>query len=115
MAIGLFGCGIAIYTGNIEDGRVSRELCDPKVLKNHENIAYYLLYAFIINCLFWIFKIFIFPDSYNILIGACIFLSSIVGVSFLVYVGDKVASLVYKHAEGVDVPDKDCSNFKILL
>lgn len=111
LVVGLLGCGFAIYTGNIEDGRVSRQLCDPTVLKDHENFAYYLLYAFIINGFLWTFKIFILPGSYKILLAVCIFLSSIAGLSFLVYVGHKGASLVYEQAAGVDVPDKDCKDF----
>ncbi len=109
--LGLTGCGVAIYTGNIEDGKVSRTLCDPTVLKDHENFAYYLLYFFIANMLFWLIKMFVFPQSYKKIFGVLIILTSLAGLSNLVYVGHLGASLVYEQAAGVDVPDEDCKDF----
>jgi uncharacterized membrane protein len=111
LVLGLIGCGLSIYTGNIEDGKVSRTLCDPTVLKTHENFAYYLLWAFIINLVFWLIKIFVFPKSHRIVLSFLIVLSSLIGSACLIYAGHLGASLVYQQAAGVDVPDDDCSEF----
>jgi len=35
--LGTVGAWIAVFTGNLADGVVSRELCDPTVLERHEN------------------------------------------------------------------------------
>jgi uncharacterized membrane protein len=111
LVLGLIGCGISIYTGNIEDGKVSRDLCDPTILKDHENFAYYLLYIFLANLLLWVIRLFVFPKSFKLILSAFILLSSVMGSSCLVYVGHLGASLVYEQAAGVDVPGEDCEGF----
>jgi len=111
LLLGLIGCGIAIYTGNIEDGKVSRTLCDPTILKTHENYAYYLLWIFIANLAFWAVKLFIRPKSYKTILAILIIVSSLIGISCLVYVGHLGASLVYEQAAGVKVPSEDCEGF----
>jgi len=40
IVIGTIGAWIAIYTGNLADPIVSRQICDPTVLKSHETNAY---------------------------------------------------------------------------
>ena len=111
LILGLIGCGIAIYTGNIEDGKVSRTLCDPTVLKTHENYAYYLLWTFIANLIFWVFKIYVYPKTYKTIIAALIIISSLLGTACLIYMGHLGASLVYEQGAGVEVPADDCSGF----
>lgn len=111
LVLGLLACGLAIYTGNIEDGKVSRSLCDPTVLKTHENYAYYLLWAFIANFVFWGIKLFIFPKFYQTILSTLIVISSLIGTACLIYVGHLGASLVYEQAAGVEVPSEDCEGF----
>lgn len=111
LILGLIGCGFAIYTGNIEDGKVSRKLCDPTVLKTHENYAYYLLWAFLANLVFWGIKLFISPKFYQTILSVLIVISSLIGSACLTYVGHLGASLVYEQAAGVEVPNEDCEGF----
>lgn len=111
LVLGLLACGLAIYTGNIEDAKVSRSLCDPTVLKTHENYAYYLLWAFIANLVFWGIKLFIFPKFYQTILSTLIVISSLIGEACLIYVGHLGASLVYEQAAGVEVPSEDCEGF----
>lgn len=40
LVLGVMGSWIAIYTGDLADGVVARTLCDPTILKDHENYAY---------------------------------------------------------------------------
>ena len=46
LATGLAGLWISIYTGNLADGIVSRKICDPTVLKDHQNAAYVTAWIF---------------------------------------------------------------------
>lgn len=39
LILGVISVWIAVYTGDQADGIVSRQLCDPTVLKEHENLA----------------------------------------------------------------------------
>jgi uncharacterized membrane protein len=109
--LGLIFSGVAIYTGNIEDAKVSRELCDPTVLKSHENYAFYMLYLFLSNATFWLLRLFVFPKTYNFVLTVLIVISGLSGIACLIYVGHLGASLVYEQAAGVSVPGEDCSGF----
>lgn len=111
LCLGIIGCAVSIYTGNIEDGKVSRKLCDPTVLKDHENYAYYLLYTGLSILVFWLVKIFVFQNKYKLILAVIITISSITSLVFIVYVGHLGASLVYNQAAGVEVPSEDCINF----
>ena len=44
--LGVTGLWVAIYTGNLADGIVSRKICDPTILKDHENIAWFTGWLF---------------------------------------------------------------------
>jgi uncharacterized membrane protein len=46
LALGVIGGWIAIYTGDLADGIVSRTLCDPTILKAHENSSYTTMWLF---------------------------------------------------------------------
>src|SRR6056297_3867793 len=46
LIIGTAGAWIAVYTGNMADSVVAREICDPTVLENHENTAYLVSWIF---------------------------------------------------------------------
>ena len=49
LLFGVLGAWLAIYTGNMADGVVSRHICDPTVLKDHEISAYVLSILFSIS------------------------------------------------------------------
>ncbi len=109
--LGLITALISLYTGDIEDGKVSRTLCDPTVLKDHENFAYYMVYAFSACLVLWSFKLFTSYKKLKLFIISLIFISNLIGLGSLVYVGHLGASLVYEQAAGVNVPDEDCQGF----
>lgn len=110
LILGVIGVWIAIYTGNLADGIVSRELCDPTLLKDHENLAYITA---------WIFTAALFVEilTYYIelfrtrLVSLIIVLALLAGSGFLSYVGHLGAELVYQQAAGVNVPSEDCGEF----
>jgi uncharacterized membrane protein len=42
--LGVVGAWISIYTGDMADGIVSRKICDPTILKDHELAAETMIY-----------------------------------------------------------------------
>lgn len=110
LLLGVIGIWIAIYTGNLADGVVSRELCDPTILKDHENLAYATAWIFTAGLVIEILSRYI--DLIKTRISMMLVVAVlIVGSVFLSYVGHLGAQLVYQQAAGVYVPSEDCSEF----
>jgi uncharacterized membrane protein len=101
----------SIYTGDLADGIVSRKLCDPTVLKDHENAAYNLGYLFLAAALLDISlkiqRIKLYQKALHLLIA----LLMLIGTYFLVLAGHSGAKVVYEQAGGVSVPSANCSGF----
>lgn len=110
--LGTLTAWLAIYTGDLADGKVSRSLCDPTVLKSHENAAYYLAYAFTAATALDLALIFGRLKRFHKITSAGIVILMLTGSGFLVYMGDLGASLVYQQAAGVSVPSEDCKEFE---
>lgn len=110
LILGVIGVWIAVYTGDLADGIVSRQLCDPTVLKDHENMAITTA---------WIFTAALFLDFLrrfveffkNRVVSIILVLLMLTGSGTLTYVGHLGAELVYQQAAGVNVPSDDCSEF----
>ncbi len=100
---------LSVYTGDLADGIVSRALCDPTVLKDHENFAFYTAYVYsgaaVINLLLRFVK------SKLRTLSVLLFMATITGAGLMTYVGHLGASLVYEQAAGVTVPTEDCEGF----
>ncbi|MCP9200005.1 hypothetical protein MKO06_08810 [Gramella sp. GC03-9] len=109
LALGVVGIWIAIYTGNLADGIVSRQICDPTVLKTHENNAYLTAWFFSGSLLLDLI------NRFDLLSGKIlrilVVLVMLTGSGILVYVGHLGAELVYEQAAGVNVPSGDCAGF----
>lgn len=113
LGIGVIGLWIAIYTGNLADGIVSRKICDPTILKDHQNLAYttawIFSFSFIGDILIHLFseklqnRLWIFKSFLIILL--------IAGTVFLTYTGHLGATLVYQQGAGVYSPTLDCNEF----
>lgn len=110
LILGVIGAWVAIYTGDMADGIVSRQLCDPTVLKDHENLA---------TITAWIFSVALLLDLLikyleklkNKIFYIILVLLMLAGSGTLTYVGHLGAQLVYQQAAGVNVPSEDCSEF----
>ena len=110
LILGVIGVWIAVYTGDLADGIVSRQLCDPTVLKDHENMAFTTA---------WIFTAALFLDFLrrfveffkNRVVSIILVLLMVTGSGTLTFVGHLGAELVYQQAAGVNVPSDDCSEF----
>ena len=110
LVLGVIGVWISIYTGNLADGIVSRQLCDPTVLKEHENFAYTTAWIFTIALLIELISNYV--DLLKTKITSIILVLMLLsGSATLTYVGHLGAELVYQQAAGVNVPSEDCSEF----
>jgi len=109
--LGTIGAWISIYTGDMADGIVSRELCDPTVLKDHENAAWTVVWLFSIASVIDLLRITRIIKLKSNLIKVVAVLLMLVGSGFLVYTGHLGAKLVYQQGAGVYQPSEDCSEF----
>ena len=112
LVLGVLGIWIAIYTGDLADGIVSRQLCDPTILKDHENMAYLSAYIFsgsLVVDLAAYFRISFFRKT---LVNLILVLALAAGTGVLMYVGHLGATLVYQQAAGVNVPSENCTEFE---
>mgnify|MGYP001339101602 CR=1 FL=1 len=107
---GVISAWLAVYTGSLADAIVVRDLCDPIVLENHENMAYILSILFSIASVLDILWRFI-PKLKILVMQITIVLVMISGTAVLTYVGHQGASLVYQQAAGVYVPSENCEEF----
>jgi uncharacterized membrane protein len=110
--LGVVTAWAAIYTGDMADGIVSRKLCDPTVLKDHEIAAYNVAYLFsaatALNFLLRFNVIKLWPKA----LQALVVVLMLIGSGYLAYAGHLGAQVVYEQAGGVNVPTSDCAGFE---
>ena len=111
LIIGTIGAWIAVYTGNMADSVVARDICDPTVLESHENTAYLVSWIFTAASVAVIINHYLKANKLIKLAKAFIVVLSIAGSAFLVYQGHLGSTLVYQQAAGVYVPSEDCDEF----
>jgi uncharacterized membrane protein len=111
--VGVISGWISIYTGNLADGIVSRKLCDPTILKDHEIAAQTAIYLFTSAMALIVLQIFRGFKSVARLVFAIITgVLMLVGSGYLLYAGHLGASLVYQQGAGVYKHDVDCAEFE---
>lgn len=108
--LGVLGIWLAIYTGDLADGIVSRQLCDPTMLKDHENLAYTTAWIFTAALVLEMFTNYIELFKTK-MVSIILVIILFTGSGFLSYVGHLGAQLVYQQAAGVYVPSEDCGEF----
>lgn len=102
---------LSIYTGGLADGIVSRKICDPTVLKDHEIAADNMAYIFSAATALVLCLRLNFIKVKTRLLQIIAVLLMVVGTGFLVYTGHLGASVVYQQAGGVNIPASDCAGF----
>ena len=108
---GTIAAWVSVYTGDLADGIVSRTLCDPTILKDHENAAFITGWVFSAATVVDLFE-WMGPEVLKkMLLRILLVLLLITGSGFLIYVGHSGASLVYQQAAGVYKPTEDCREF----
>jgi len=111
LVIGTIGLWGAIYTGDLAESIVSRQICDPTVLKTHETNAYLAGWIFSAVSGLILIDYFGFLRQLKKLWKIAIILLSVAGSGILAYTGHLGATLVYQQAAGVYTPSEDCSEF----
>jgi len=111
--LGVLGTWLSIYTGDLADGVVARKLCDPTVLKQHENFAYSVAYLFtgalIANLGNHILSL---KEDFKRYMSIFTIVLMISGLIMLAYVGHLGGRLVYQQAAGVYQPSENCQEFE---
>ncbi|GAB3194293.1 putative membrane protein [Pontibacter aydingkolensis] len=106
---GCLAAWVAIYTGDMADGIVSRKICDPTVLKSHEVAAFNLAYLFtgatVLTLSLNIIKLYHKP------LRVLIVLLMLAGTYFLIDAGHNGVQVVYQQGGGVNVPSSDCNGY----
>ena len=110
LILGVIGIWISIYTGDLADGIVARQLCDPTILKDHENLAYATAWIFTSALVLELLMLYIELIKTN-KVSIIFLLLLLIGTGFLMYVGHLGAELVYQQAAGVNIPSGNCSEF----
>ncbi|HET8753369.1 MAG TPA: DUF2231 domain-containing protein [Salinimicrobium sp.] len=112
--LGTIGLWIAVYTGDRAGAAVTRGLCDPTILKDHENFGYYAGYLFSAALVLELLRLsknaILVRKSFLLKILSIILLA--LGAATLTYVGHLGATLVYQQGAGVYHPSEDCSEFE---
>ncbi len=108
---GIIGGWLAIYTGELADGIVSRTICDPTVLKDHRNSSYTMIWLFTSAAVIDLFYQFRFIVLKAFPIKWLVIILLFIGSGFLIYTGHLGAQLVYNQAAGVYRPSGDCAGF----
>ena len=109
--VGTLAAWLSLLTGDLAEGIVSRKLCDPTVLKDHEIFAQYLTYTFTAAALVDVAQRFQLVKYKPRLLQILVVLLLLVGSGFLTYAGHLGARVVYQQAGGVYVPSGDCGEF----
>jgi uncharacterized membrane protein len=111
LVIGTVGAWLAIYTGNLADPVVSREICDPTVLRTHEANAYMVGWSFSVASVLAAIEYFWVLTKLKKMLKLFVVAITIFGSGFLIYTGHLGATLVYQQGAGVYAPSEDCSEF----
>lgn len=109
---GTVGAWLAIYTGDLADPIVSRQICDPTVLATHETNAYVVGWLFTAVAAIIILEHFGWLTQFKKITRLFIIILSITGSGFLMYTGHLGATLVYQQAAGVYIPSENCVEFE---
>jgi len=111
LVLGTVGAWMAVYTGSMADGIVSRKICDPTVLKDHENAAYTLAWLFSAASLIDLATFVSLLKKYTTVLKYAVVILMFIGSGFLAYAGHLGATLVYQQGAGVYKPSEDCLEF----
>jgi hypothetical protein len=98
---------LSVVTGNWEDAEVGSTLCDPTVLKSHENFSNNAMIIYSVAAGMYVLSLIRFQRLLQWLC-ALLILSSTALMLYSAHLGGK---LVYEQAAGVNVPAKDCRGF----
>ena len=102
---------LAIFTGDMAYGEVSRTLCDPTILKDHEIASYYVSIIISVAAGLQLIADLNLFRKYSNLIRLAVLLLLFSSSGFLIYSGHLGAQLVYQQGAGTFSPSEDCREF----
>jgi uncharacterized membrane protein len=108
LLIGVVAAWLSVWTGNLADGVVGKNLCDPTVLKSHENASLALAWLFTVAAILEA----VVRLMQKAVLRYAVVLFCLAGSAILAYSAHLGASLVYEQAAGVNVPSDDCAEFE---
>ncbi|NJW51515.1 hypothetical protein HC175_01125 [Salinimicrobium sp. CDJ15-91] len=109
---GVVSLWLAVFTGDLADGIVSRKICDPTILKEHENLAWTTAWLFSAGLGVDLLRQLKYPIFKNMLFRLVMILLLLIGAGTLTYTGHLGATLVYQQAAGVYTPSGNCAEFE---
>ena len=113
LCAGTIAAWVSIYTGNLADGIVSRKICDPTILKDHEIAAQTMTYLFTVAVVLNLALLFkIIKSTLRQILSVLVLLLMIAGSGYVVYTGHQGASLVYQQGAGVYNHSVDCDEYE---
>lgn len=111
LLVGTASAWLAVYTGDLADGIVSRTICDPTQLKDHERAAYAVAWLFTAGVALQGFLFFHLLPSLQKILQLLTFLVMLIGCGYLIYASHLGAQVVYEQAGGVKIPASGCAGF----
>ena len=102
---------LAIFTGDLAYREVSRTLCDPTVLKDHEIASYCVSIIISVAAGLQLIADLDLIKKYSNLIRLAVLLLLFTSSGFLIYSGHLGAQLVYQQGAGTFSPSEDCREF----
>ena len=104
---------VSVYTGELADGVVARTLCDPTVVKAHENNAYTVSAVFSVAMAVDL-VVALRPWSRIVrrIAALAVGVALVAGSAGIAYVGHLGAQAVYQQAAGVFTPTESCTEFE---
>lgn len=104
---------VAVYTGDTADGIVSRKICDPTILKDHEIAGERMTWLFTIASVLCVsfFTTPLTEKLRRLLFYAAVILA-VIGTGYLVRAGHLGATLVYDQGAAVRNHEVDCGEYK---
>lgn len=112
LILGVITLWVAIFTGDLADGIVARKLCDPTILKDHENMAWTTAWLFTVGLGVELLRQLKYPIFNSLLFRLLMILLLAIGNGTLAYTGHLGATLVYQQAAGVYTPSENCAEFE---
>lgn len=110
LVLGVLGGWVAIYTGEIAYNIEVREICDPKILQQHQWWTYATLFTY--SAALLVLSLGYYFSQHQKLLNTITSIMCTVALGGLLYSGHLGASLVYQQGAGTYRPSEKCIEFE---
>ncbi|MGM0556775.1 MAG: DUF2231 domain-containing protein [Myxococcota bacterium] len=113
LGAGVISAWIAVYTGDLANTEVARQLCDPTVVEAHEEYAFVVAGVFTGALALELASVLLDAlEPWRRAITVVVGIALVAASGLLGYVGHLGATLVYQQAAGVYQPTESCTEFE---